>query len=98
MIHHKRDGRRTKTIINRLHELFKEKYLTSASVQVSQGQTKRIKIPGSTKVLSTDEFASYMNKILIAHPYLPKPEDKNYMEFIESYFMKLKKFFSIIPQ
>jgi hypothetical protein len=76
-----------KKIINKIHERFKDKYLSQEVYKSHKDRRKKLTIPGSTKVLSTDEFASYMNKILIAHPYLPKPEDKNYMEFIESYFI-----------
>lgn len=75
-------------VVDALHEIFKDRFLSSGKIKSVKDKRKSIRLPGSSKNLDTKEFSEYMNKIKTLHPYLPSPEDKNLLQFIDQYYFK----------
>ncbi len=78
-----------KEIVEALHEQFKERILWSRTIRSTKDRRRKLKIPATTTTLDTHEFSKeYMDVIKRWHPYLPSPEDRNLLEFIDRYYYK----------
>ena len=75
-------------IVDALHEVYKNKFIKWKTIKSAKDKRKRLKIDPTTTTMDTKEFTEYIEKIRKENPYLPSPEDKNILTFIDSYYYK----------
>lgn len=75
-------------IVDELHKLYKKKFIKWETIRSSKDKRRRLKIDPTTTTMDTKEFTEYIEKIRKENPYLPDPEDKNILTFIDSYYYK----------
>lgn len=72
-------------IVDALHEVYKNKFIKWKTIKSTKDKRKRFKI-ATTTTMDTKEFTEYIEKIRKENPYLPSPEDKNILQFVDQYY------------